>query len=79
MTKIYITMEGGNISSIASSRPIKIVINDYDNDEENQISEFEPDEIFTDGEAHKLIKADERWPLSNQEQLAKAFLKEIGY
>jgi len=74
--RVLITMEGGIIQSIASTTDIDIIINDYDNDEEeDQIIRTVPDEIFKPGEAYKLIR-DTDFPLSNSEQLLKEYLKD---
>lgn len=74
--KVLITMEGGMIQSVASTIHLDIVINDYDNpEEEGQIIRTEIDELFRHGEAHKLIK-ENGYPLSSAEQLIKAYLKE---
>lgn len=73
--KILITMEGGMIQSIGANMDMDIVINDYDNPEEDQIRLESPDEIFKDGEAYKLITED-KFPLSMAEQLIKEYLKD---
>jgi len=74
--KVLIILEGGNISSIGTNMDMDIVVNDYDNPEEDQIWVESPDEIFNDGEAYKLIKPDGRFPLSMQEQLLREYLKD---
>ena len=76
--KILITIEGGVIQSIGSNMDVDIVINDYDNEEEDQIYQYALDTVFKDGEAHKLIEPN-GYPLSMAEQLAKEYLKELNY
>jgi len=77
--KILITIEGGMISSIGANMPIEILINDYDNQEDDQIYEYKPDAIFTNGEAHKLITAEGGSPLSMAENLLKSHLKDVKF
>ncbi len=76
--KVLIIVEGGLIQSIGSNMDVDIVINDYDNEEEDQVYQYSVDNKFKDGEAHKLIEAD-GYPLSSGEILLKEYLKDLKF
>jgi hypothetical protein len=76
--KIIITVENGKIVGASSNMDIKIIVNNYDEDENNQISEIEPGPIFKDGEAHKMyIRVNP--PLVPSEVLIKEHLRDIKF
>jgi len=78
--KVLIVLEGGMIQSIGSNIPLNIVVNDYDNDEEDQVYEYTVDALFKEGEAFKLVEKENRgFPLSSAEILLKEHLKDIKF
>lgn len=77
--KILITIENGSIQSIGANMPVEILINNYDNEEDDQIYVYKTDAIFTEGEAHKLITAEGGTPLSMAENLLKSHLKDVKF
>lgn len=76
--KIIITVEGGKIVGACSNRDMMIIVNNYDENENNQISEIEPGPIFKDGEAYKMyIRVSP--PLVPSEILIKEHLRDIKF
>lgn len=77
MTKLVIVLQGGMIESIAANGPVEIVVNDYDNDEENQVYDYKLDATFKNGEAYKLLERKPgTGPLSSAEILFREYLKD---
>jgi len=78
--KLLIVIERGMIQSIASTLPLNIVINDYDNEEDDQVYEYNLDAIFKEGEAFKLVEKENKgFPLAPSEVLLKEYLKDIKF
>ena len=79
--KLLIIIEGGMIQSIASNSPIDIVINDYDNDEDDQVYGYTLDAVFKDGEAFRLLDREKvlAGPLSPSEVLLREHLRDIKF
>jgi len=79
--KVLITVEGGIVQSVSSNTAIDIVIVDYDLDAVDPVSisgPFDPDEYFNDEEAYKLLD-DSEFPLSEEEESVKTYLKNIKF
>jgi len=78
--KVLIILQGGMIEAIASTVPLDIIVNDYDNDEENQIYDYTVDSIIKSGEAFKLLERKPGTvPLSSQEILLREHLKDVKF
>lgn len=76
--KILITVENGKVQAISANMDINIVINNYDEEEENQINEVEVSPIFKEGEAYRMYHRISP-PLTSAEILIKEHLKDIKF
>jgi hypothetical protein len=76
--KILVTIENGVVQAISANTDVQIVINNYDQEEDNQINEVEVSPIFKDGEAFKMYHRISP-PLTAAEILIKEHLKDIKF
>jgi hypothetical protein len=76
--KILITIEDGKIQGISTNMDMRVVVNNFDENEDNQIVELVPGPIFKDGEAFKMYHRISP-PLLPSEVLIKEHLRDLKF